>query len=179
MAKSKMKLVLFCFFIFIHSFLCNAQESRDSEFFIKDKNDYSDDFIKCLREIKEQRFELIDSLLIVNSIDTVVFPIFTDDIIKYENSEKKWRLEFQQINFSTIKYSIYNSDLDIDLNGLATINCSFYLASESSEDENGEMYFVDEYFDYGYDIFLSIRIGETNCTVKIDGTSSPILKKAI
>jgi hypothetical protein len=179
MVKNKMKLVLIFLLIFSHSFLCNAQDSKESEFFIKDKNDYSNEFIKCLTEIKEQRFELIDSLFIINSVDTVVFPIFTEDIIKFENSEKKWSLKFQQINFSTIKYSIYNSDLKINLNGLATINCSFFLASESNADENGDGYFVDEYFDYSYDVYLIVRIGDANCTVVIDGTSSPILKKVI
>ena len=179
MAKCKMKLVLFCLFILCYSFLCIAQESRESEFFIKEKNDYSNEFIKCLREIKEQRFELIDSLFIINSVDTVVFPIFTNNIIKYENSEKKWSLKFKQINFSTIKYSIYNSDLNIDLNGLATIHCAFYLASEIDKDENGEAYPADQYFDYENNKFISIRIGETNCVVHIDEVSSPILKKAI
>ena len=173
-----MKILLFGLLIFSQSFLCFAQEIEESEFIIKNKSDYSNDFLKCLQKIKGQNFTLIDSLFIINSVDTVIFPIFSNELIKYENVKGNWVLKFKQINFSTIEYSISSTDLSQDFDGLATINCSFYLGCESDEDEDGELYFSDEYFDYCADIFLSIRIGEKYCKVNIGNIGSPMLKQS-
>jgi hypothetical protein len=67
MANIRMKILLFGLFIFSQSFLCFAQEIEGSEIIIKNKSDYSNDFLKCLQKIKGQNFTLIDSLFIETS----------------------------------------------------------------------------------------------------------------
>jgi hypothetical protein len=167
-----MKINLIPFFLLIPSLLCLAQEHKKAELFIKDSSAYSKDFLVCLKEIEQQKFSLIDSLLIINSSDTTVIPQLK--IEKLEFSDKKFVLKLNQINYSTIKYLFITQGKQWE--GLATIGCTFYLGSESDIDENGDSYFCDEFIDDSSNEIVVIRIGEEYCRIIIGDVYWPILK---
>lgn len=160
---------------FINSLLLIAQDSSDHKITYNKKDNYSNEFLKCLWKIEEANFTLIDSLMIINSIDTVVFPMVYNGTFKHENIKGVWLLNYQQINYTTIKYKILSSEYSLVLEGFATINCTFYLASEVDTDDNGESYFSYEYVDGEA---LMIRIGERNCIIKYENIVSPLLKES-
>ena len=167
-----MKINLIPFFLLIPSLLCLAQEHKKAELFIKDSSAYSKDFLVCLKEIEQQKFSLIDSLLIINSSDTTVIPQLK--IEKLEFSDKKSVLKLNQINYSTIKYLFMTQGKQWE--GFATTDCTFYLGSESDTDENGYSYFCDEFIDVNSNATVVIRIGEEYCRIIIGEVSSALLK---
>ncbi len=132
------------------------------------------DFINCLTQLNGQKFDLVNNLIISNSVDTVIFPELSSNKVTFENKESNCSLTLEQLNFTTIKYSYTSTEKCFE--GLATLNCTFYLASESDIDENREMYFCDEYFDYHSNNFLSIRIGDNLCKISNNYYKSPLLK---
>lgn len=172
MSTNNYKKILISFLMFVFSFLCLAQEHKKADLFIKDSSAYSKEFLDCLKEIEQQDYSLIDSLLIINSIDTVVIPQLK--IEKFEFSDKKSVLKLNQINYSTIKYLFITQGKQWE--GLATIGCTFYLGSESDIDENGDSYFCDEFIDDSSNDIVGIRIGEEYCRIIIGDVYSPLLK---
>ena len=167
-----MKINLISFFLLIPSFLCLAQEHKKAELFIKDSSAYSKDFLVCLKEIEQQKFSLVDSFLIINSSDTTVIPQLKIETLEF--FDEKSLLQLNQINYSTIKYLFITQGKQWE--GYATIGCTFYLGSESDTDENGDLYFCDEFIDDSSNDIVVVRIGEEYCKIIIGDVYSPLLK---
>ena len=168
-----MKTFLVVILFFSFSFIGIAQTENANNILIKDSTNYSKDFLHCLAQLNDQEYELVDNFVISNSGDTVIFPKLSSKKVTFENKESSCSLTLEQLNFTTIKY-MYNSTEQC-FEGLATLNCTFYLASESDIDDNGEMYFCDEYFDYHTNNFLSIRVGDNFCKISNNYYESPLL----
>ena len=158
--------------VLLLSFLCFAQDNKKSELFIKDSSNYSKVFINCLEAIGQQQFSLIDSFLIINSSDTTIIPQLKNDSAKFSDGNNV--LILKQINYSTIKYWFITPQNQFE--GLASINCAFYLGYESDTDINGDSYFCDEFIDSNSNNNVIIRVGEEYCNILIGNNFSRQLK---
>jgi len=166
------KITLISFLALGFSFLCFAQQHKGSELFIKDSSAYSKDFIDCLIEIENQQFYLIDSLLIINSSDTVFIPSLKDDTLEF--ASEKNTLKLSQINYTTIKYLLVTPGHQFE--GIASINCTFYLGAESDTDANGDSYFCDEFIDNNSSDIVILRVGKEYCNILVGDVIPPPLK---
>jgi hypothetical protein len=167
-----MYLKLITFLILGLPVLCFPQEHKMAKLFIKDPSAYSKDFIDCLREIENQQFYLIDSLLIINSIDTAFIPSLKDDTLDFASENNT--LKLSQINYSTIKYLLVTTRHQFE--GFASINCTFYLGAESDTDANGDSYFCDEFIDNNSSDIVILRVGDEYCNILVGDVIPPPLK---
>ncbi len=147
-------------------------EDTDSEspakITLQDDSKYSKTFLNKLSYSGlANEFELADSLLIVEKLDTFVFPM--------ELPENEWTnfiavkggytlsLDVARLNFSTLgfNYELRKGNQTIDqINGEAHINTGFFLGSESDEDpQTGASYFCDEYTFEKQNCYFAIRLG--------------------
>lgn len=159
-------------FVYFISFLCFAQQDKGAELILKDSSTYSKNFIDCLREIENQQFYLIDSLLIINSTDSAFIPRLKENTLEFASENNS--LKLSQINHSTIKYLLITPGHQFE--GLASINCTFYLGAESDTDVNGDSYFCDEYIDNNSSDIVILRVGEEYCNILVGDVIPPPLK---
>lgn len=159
-------------FVYFISFLCFAQQDKGAELILKDSSTYSKDFIDCLKEIENQQFCLIDSLLIINSSDTAFIPRLRENTLEFASENNT--LKLSQINYSTIKYLLITPGHQFE--GLASINCTFYLGAESDTDVNGDSYFCDEFIDNNSSDIVILRVGEEYCNILVGDLISCQLK---
>lgn len=139
---------------------------RKATVVVKNTADYSDAFIEGLRESTGfRKFNLEDSLLIVDNQDTILFPqsVKLGDEIQFtgRKGELAIALRVKRINYSTVSYVLEMVEFGKshhNQKGTADLSSGFFLGSESDE-ENGELYMVDEFIDQRDDCLLKIRIG--------------------
>lgn len=140
---------------------------RKATVIVKNTDDYSAAFIAGLRESTGfRKFSLKDSLLIVDNQDTILFPqsINIGDELKFtgRKDELAIALTIKRLNYTTVSYWVEMVEFgkaNHDQKGTADLSSGFFLGSESDE-QNGELYMVDEFIDQGKrDCMLKIRIG--------------------
>lgn len=144
----------------------STDPQRKATVVVKNTADYSEAFIAGLRESTGfRKFNLEDSLLIVDNQDTILFPQsvkFGDEILfTGRKGELAIALRVKRINYSTVSYVLEMVEFGKshhNQNGTADLSSGFFLGSESDE-ENGELYMVDEFIDQRDDCLLKIRIG--------------------
>lgn len=77
---------------------------------VKNKVDYSENFIQGLRELGYEKFELRDSLLLINGKDTAYFPetsrIGKQMILTGRKGNLAIALTVRRINYTTVDYNI-------------------------------------------------------------------------
>jgi len=145
----------------------STDPQRKATVVVKNTADYSEAFIAGLRESTGfRKFNLEDSLLIVDNQDTILFPqrVKLDDEIQFtgRKGELAIALRVKRINYSTVSYVLEMVEFGKshhNQKGTADLSSGFFLGSESDE-ANGELYMVDEFIDQreGY-CLLKIRIG--------------------
>lgn len=144
------------------------KNKKEAVVIVKNPADYSEAFLAGLHESTGfRKFDLRDSLFIINDQDTVLFPtsIKIGDAIKFtgRKDELAIALTVKRINYTTVSYSLEMVEFgkaSHNQKGTADLASGFFLGSESDE-ENGELYMVDEFMDHGKDdCLLKIRIGE-------------------
>lgn len=160
------------------------QEFSGTEFYVKDRNNYSDEFLKDLGISKgRNKISLIDRLLIINSKDTVMLPTYSKDTIKYKSEDGSWSLKFQKVNYSSIKYWISTPDSDKYFEGFAHLLSMFYLCHKKVNYEISDYgiheNILDEYCEFKGGEMNRIFIGKNYCEVIIDRIKIPIFKKVI
>jgi len=144
-------------------------EKTVNEVVVLNKSDYSEKFIKDLEEDSGlgKKFVLKDSLLIINDHDTAYFSptpkrgqVF---ILKGNNERLAITLTVKRINYTSIDYNIemvQKGKKNYTQNGQADIISSFFLGTESDEDDSGLSYFVTEFHgSLDKACFPSIRLG--------------------
>ena len=144
----------------------SSDPQRKATVVVKNTADYSEAFIAGLRESTGfRKFNLEDSLLIVDNQDTILFPQsvkFGDEIqFTGRKGELVIALRVKRINYSTVSYTLEMVEFGKshhNQKGTADLSSGFFLGSESDE-QNGEMYMVDEFIDQRDDCLLKIRIG--------------------
>ncbi|MDH4473925.1 MAG: hypothetical protein QE487_15065 [Fluviicola sp.] len=141
---------------------------RKATVVVKNPSDYSKAFIAGLRESTGfRKFNLEDSLLIVDNQDTILFPqsIKIGDELKFtgRKDELAIALTIKRINYTTVSYWIEMVEFgkaNHDQKGTADLSSGFFLGSESIQDDDGGLYFVDEYSDDRSEAcHFQIRIG--------------------
>lgn len=129
---------------------------QKAEIIIKNKNDYSNKFIKGLDLLDFRKIELIDSLLILDGIDTVFFPTkskFGKQAV-YTGIQDNLAIAItvKWVNYTTIEYRIEMTEFgktSHNQNGKAELGPSFFFGAESNDDERtGESFFVTEFTDH-------------------------------
>jgi hypothetical protein len=151
-------------------------KKKETELVIKSKSDYSEKFIQGLKELGYKKLELKDSLLIIDSKDTVTFSQ-TPKIGEYRvytgrQDNLAIAVTVKRINYTTVDYKIEMVEFgktSHNQTGQADIISSFFFGAESNEDERtGEGYFVTEYTDNGENnCYTHIRLGDENELAKI------------
>ena len=144
------------------------QDKIKTEITVKNKADYSENFIQGLSELGYEKFELKDSLLIINSKDTAYFPenpkIGKQIILTGRKGNLAIALTVKRINYTTIDYKIEMVEFgktSHNQSGQAHIISSFFFGEESDESEKtGNGYFVTEFTEYkDKDCYTFIRLG--------------------
>ena len=139
-----------------------------TEIVVKNKSDYSENFIQGLRELGYEKFELKDSLLIINSKDTSYFPETTEIgkqiVLTGRKENLAIALTVKRINYTTVDYKIEMVEFgktSHNQNGKADIISSFFFGTESDQSEKtGNEYFVTAFTEYkGKDCYTFIRLG--------------------
>lgn len=152
------------------------KDKKETEIVIKNQADYSEKFIQGLKELGYKKFELIDSLLITDNKDTIAFSqtpkigelrVYTGRLDNLAIA-----LTVKRINYTTVDYKIEMVDFgktSHNQTGKADIISSFFLGTESNEDERtGDRYFVTEYTDNRENnCCIHIRLGEENELAKV------------
>ncbi|MEY5000127.1 MAG: hypothetical protein RLZZ211_163 [Bacteroidota bacterium] len=148
----------------------------NTEIVVKNKADYSEHFIQGLNELGYQKIELIDSLLIIDNKDTVLFSRTPKIGESREYTGKKGNLAIavtiKRINYTTVDYRIEMVEFgkaNHTQTGQADISSGFFFGPESNIDEQtGVGYFVTEYTDNrANNCATHIRIGDENELAKI------------
>lgn len=148
-----------------------------TEIIAKNKADYSDNFIAGLKELGYEKFELKDSLLLVNGKDTVYFPsapkIGKLIVLTGRKNNLAISLTIKRINYTTIDYKIEMVEFGKkrhNQSGQADLISSFFFGAESDISETtGNEYFVSEFTEYkNNDCYTLIRLG-------FEKTSGPYL----
>lgn len=146
-------------------------DKKEPKVVIKNKADYSDNFISELKKIPYavyQKFELIDSLLIINEVDTVYFPKTPKMKQRIVLTGKKENLAIaltvERINYTAIDYTVEMVEYGktkYSQKGQAEFGPTFFLGEESDTSEKtGLAYFSTEYTEYkGEDCYTYIRLG--------------------
>ncbi len=141
---------------------------RVTEIVVKNRAEYSESFIQGLREMDFEKFELKDSLLLINGKDTSYFPnipkIGKQIVLTGRKGNLAIALKIKRINYTTIDYKIemveFGKTSHIQ-SGRADIISSFFLGGESDESEKtGNVYFVAEYSEHKEkNCYTYIRLG--------------------
>ncbi len=151
-------------------------DKKETEIIVKNKADYSEKFIQGLKNLGYKKFELIDSLFIIEDKDTVTFsqtPKIGERRIYTGRLENlAIAVTIKRINYTTVDYTIEMVEFgktSHNQTGQADIISSFFFGAESNEDERtGEGYFVTEYIDNRENnCYTHIRIGDDNQLAKI------------
>lgn len=122
---------------------------------VKNPSDYSKAFIDGLRESTSfRKFNLYDSMLVINNQDTVLFPgsIKIGDEVQFtgRKDDLAIALRIKRINYTTVSYNLEMVEFGKTNHfqkGTADLSSGFFLGSESIQGDEGELYFVDEYSD--------------------------------
>lgn len=155
------------------------QESRQTQFYIKDEKQYSETFIaefKAKHRIYET-VELIYDTIVINC-DRENFILIPTDLplerlVIYEERAEgiKYRLTVKRVNYSTIEYNYFetvNGKKKNEKQGLADLEPVFYFGTEGTfEDEGGNVYGMNEYVDSSIiecQILIYIGVGNINKT---------------
>jgi hypothetical protein len=143
-------------------------EQKEPEIIIKNKADYSDKFIKSLKALNFKKFELKDSLLVIDGKDTAYFPTIPK-IGKYIKLTGKrehvlMAVTVKRINYTTVDYTVEMVEFGKahhNQSGQADIIASFFLGPEYDTNERtGAGYPVTEFSDYKTkDCHTYIRLG--------------------
>ena len=143
-------------------------QTGKKEIIIKDSSHYSDEFIQKLQELGYEKFELKDSLFIINDEDTAYFSgipkIGKQLVLTGKQDDLSITLTVKRINYTTIDYHIEMLDSDGAIHnetGQADVSTGFFLGEESDVSEKtGTSYFVTEFADYkSADCYAYIRLG--------------------
>jgi|LakMenE18May11ns_1017448.scaffolds.fasta_scaffold9576214_2 hypothetical protein len=145
-----------------------ASDKRETEIVIKNKSDYSVKFIRGLKNLGYEKFELKDSLLLINSKDTAYFPktpkIGKRLVLTGRKGNLAIALTVKRINYTTVDYKIEmveSGKKSHNQSGQADIVSSFFFGSESDESEKtGNGYSVTEFTEYKEkNCYTFIRLG--------------------
>jgi hypothetical protein len=143
----------------------------NTEIVVKNKADYSEHFIQGLQELGFQKIELIDSLLIIDNKDTVLFSktpkIGEARVYTGKQGNLAIAVTVKRINYTTVDYQIEMVEFgktSHTQSGQADIISSFFFGPESNIDkQTGLGYFVTEYTDNrANNCATQIRIGDEN-----------------
>jgi hypothetical protein len=154
----------------------NEVPTYDTEIIIKNKAAYSEHFIQGLKVLGYQKIELIDSLLIIDNKDTVLFSgtpkIGEARVYTGKKGNLAIAVTVKRFNYTTVDYQIEMVEFgktSYTQTGQADIISSFFFGPESNIDEQtGEGYFVTEYTDNrANNCAAHIRIGDDNGLAKI------------
>jgi hypothetical protein len=151
-------------------------DKKESDIVVKNKADYSDEFMQGLKELGYNRIQLIDSLLIIDNKDTVIFSqtpkIGEQRVYTGRQDDLAIALTVKRTNYTTVDYKIEMVEFgktSHNQNGRADLIPSFFLGAESNEDEQtGDGYFVTQYSDNREnDCYTHIRLGDEDKIAKI------------
>jgi hypothetical protein len=143
-------------------------DKKETEIIIKNKSDYSPKFIQGLKDLGYKKFELKDSLLLINGKDTEYFPetpkIGKKIVLTGRKGNLAIALTVKRLNYTTIDYKIEIVDFGKTSHiqsGQADIISSFFFGGESDESEKtGNSYFVTEFTEYkDKKCYTYIRLG--------------------
>lgn len=139
-----------------------------TEIVVKNKSDYSENFIQGLRELGYEKFELKDSLLLINGKDTSYFPetpeIGKEIVLTGRKENLAIALTVKRINYTTVDYKIEMVEFgktSHNQSGKADIISSFFFGTKSDQSEKtGNEYFVTAFTEYkDKDCYTFIRLG--------------------
>lgn len=147
---------------------------KETVVIVKDKNDYSATFLSDLRKSMFKKIELLDSLLIIESRDTIQFasePVFGESVLYTGKKDNLViALTLTRKNYTTVSYKLEMVEFgkaSFNKTGEADVSSSFYLGSESDEDaQTGELYFVAEYSSHdadNCDIHIRVSVEKKRC----------------
>jgi hypothetical protein len=154
----------------------NVVPTYNTEIVVKNNAAYSEHFIQGLQELGFQKIELIDSLLIIDNKDTVLFSrtpkIGESRVYTGKKGNLAIAVTIKRINYTTVDYRIEMVEFgkaNHTQTGQADIISSFFFGPESNIDEQtGVGYFVTEYTDNrANNCATQIRIGDENELAKI------------
>ncbi len=151
-----------------YDYIGYVEKSQETEIIVKHKSAYSENFIQELRELGYEKFELIDSLLIIEDRDTAYFPAIPE-IGKYQVltgriDDLTIAVSVERQNYTTINYKVemveFGNAIHLE-SGQADIGSAFFYGAESNTSERTCLsYFVTEYSDYKEgDCYTYIRLG--------------------
>lgn len=149
---------------------------KETVVIVKDKNDYSATFLSDLRKSMFKKIELLDSLLIIESRDTIQFasePVFGESVLYTGKKDNLViALTLTRKNYTTVSYKLEMVEFgkaSFNKTGEADVSSSFYLGSESDEDaQTGELYFVAEYSSHDADnCDIHIRVSDEKKRCKL------------
>jgi len=141
---------------------------KETEIVIKNKSDYSEKFIQGIKELGNEKFELKDSLLLINDKDTAYFPetpkIGKQIVLTGRKGNLAIALTVKRINYTTVDYKIEMVEFgktSHNQSGQADIISSFFFGAESDVSEKtGIGYFVTEFTEYkDKGCYTYIRLG--------------------
>ena len=161
------KIEIICVILMIALLSCGSKTSEQqttiengtTEFYIKDKTKYSENFISEFKKYHGiyETVSLIEDTIIINNAKEEFIIIPTDlplnTIVIYGKTEKDKEqiLTVKRINISTLEYYYYEKINDKKTNekqGTADLEPTFYFETEGTfEDENGNIYGMNEYID--------------------------------
>ena len=154
----------------------NVVPTYNTEIVVKNNAAYSEHFIQGLKELGFQKIELIDSLLIIDNKDTVLFSrtpkIGESRVYTGKKGNLAIAVTIKRINYTTVDYRIEMVEFgkaNHTQTGQADIISSFFFGPESNIDaQTGVGYFVTEYTDNrANNCATQIRIGDENELAKI------------
>jgi hypothetical protein len=154
----------------------NVVPTYNTEIVVKNNAAYSEHFIQGLQDLGFQKIELIDSLLIIDNKDTVLFSrtpkIGESRVYTGKKGNLAIAVTIKRINYTTVDYRIEMVEFgkaNHTQTGQADIISSFFFGPESNIDEQtGVGYFVTEYTDNrANNCATQIRIGDENELAKI------------
>lgn len=123
------------------------------KFFVMDSSQYSSEFIQELRTLDSQydSLKLIDKNLIININEKILIPTdlpLARHVVYYsKKGDEKYSLDLKLINYTSIDYELKINDR-IEKAGQASMRAGFlFFGSETSSEENGEVYSLTQYFD--------------------------------
>ena len=152
---------------------------------VKDREDYSSEFLEELAQIPAAAFDLIElkhNLLIINEIDTLYFPDLPPfgEILSFSGQKDDVKIELvvRRTNQTSMSYEStiteYGNTTTIK-QGEVSISAGFILGSESDSTPEGDGYFVWDYGNQEEDCYTNIRIGQLDES----NLNDPILVKII
>lgn len=170
-----LKLLLALYLIFGFFNLADAKSKKKKVAISIEKGSrYNDEFVKRVHNSElEKQFKSIyykDSIIILDKIDTIYFPIRPEIgrfyILKSKN--KMWisELVVERKDLTSIEYMVAFTDrlgYRIEEKGIATLNPTFVLGDETDEID-GDAYLVDEYIEKLGNRYISIRLGVKSIT---------------